>query len=222
MQTTTRRTRPPRTKRWINRIENGVVHACVLDTKGVTHDVKFDERDLSLWEAHTWFTTKVVRSNQSPAAYLCRSEPIEDAYAACRGKRHIYFHREVLDAPDHLEGDHVNGDGLDNRRANLRLCTHKMNMRNRAQSTTHRSSPVRGVTWCKQQRQWMARVTLPDGTQVNLGRFDSLVEAATVRVVAERKHSGNFAAWISRRDYGDLTEELILLADLSAEVFRTE
>jgi hypothetical protein len=59
-----------------------------------------------------------------------------NSFYACRGIRGIkhktiYMHRVILDAPDTMEVDHINGDTLDNRRCNIRLATGSMNQKNR-------------------------------------------------------------------------------------------
>ena len=53
------------------------------------------------------------------------------------GKKKIYLHRMLLDAPDGQRVDHRNGDPLDNRKANLRLATHQQNMFNRRKAKTY-------------------------------------------------------------------------------------
>ena len=45
--------------------------------------------------------------------------------------RHVLMHRLIMQPPPHLVVDHLNGDGLDNRRCNLRICTHAENAQNR-------------------------------------------------------------------------------------------
>lgn len=91
----------------------------------------------------------------------------------------ILLHREILGLPrfdDGREGEHKNGDGLDNRRANLRVATHAENMQN---SSSHRFSisSHRGVTYDKARRKWKAQVFL-NGKAVFQARFTTEEEAA--------------------------------------------
>lgn len=59
-------------------------------------------------------------------------------------RRVIYMHRWILQAPDGIEVDHISGDGLDNRRENLRLATPRQNSENRT-GPTRSASGYRGV-----------------------------------------------------------------------------
>lgn len=57
-----------------------------------------------------------------------------------RRERKLLLHRQITGCPDHLVVDHLNGDGLDNRVANLRVCTQAENLRNR-RKRKHRTGP---------------------------------------------------------------------------------
>jgi len=78
--------------------------------------------------------------------------------------------------PKGMQIDHINGDGLDNRLENLRLCTNMQNHWNRHRSIEH-SSKYKGVHWDKVNRRW--RVTIGYmNKNISVGHFDSEEEAA--------------------------------------------
>lgn len=92
--------------------------------------------------------------------------------------------------------DHINGDGLDNRRANLRLATPLQNARNRAIQCNN-TSGVRGVSWSVPSQKWRARI-MTCGVSIDLGLFDDIEGAAAARRTAEREHFGEFSTIVSR------------------------
>jgi len=87
--------------------------------------------------------------------------------------------------------DHINGDGLDNRRENLRPATRSQNMANRRK--LHGLSQFKGVSWCERDAGWRARITV-GGRQIFLGRFADQESAARCYDAAARAHFGDFAA----------------------------
>jgi len=91
------------------------------------------------------------------------------------GKR-IYMHRQILDAPKGKVVDHKDGNGLKNRKSNLRLCTRAQNMRNR-RPWLRCSSKYKGVSWDTCGNHWRARITF-NGKKIHIGHFDDEVEAA--------------------------------------------
>jgi len=107
-----------------------------------------------------------------------------NAYYAVRsskrqnGKRkQIYMHREILGlkASDSRQTDHINGNGLDNRRSNLRICTHAQNQHNR--HSIRGKSKFKGCSWNKSAKKWQAHISF-EGRLIFLGYFDSEIEAA--------------------------------------------
>jgi hypothetical protein len=97
------------------------------------------------------------------------------------------MHRELLSAPAGLEVDHINGDKLDNRRANLRLATIGQNRQNAARRKDN-TSGVKGVSWKRGENKWRARIVV-DGKERHLGLFDRLEDAErAVRTGREALH----------------------------------
>lgn len=103
----------------------------------------------------------------------------------------VRLSRELLNAPGDMQVDHINGDGLDNRRSNLRLATCAQNQRNQRPQTGV-SSRYRGVCWDKSSRQWHTMITVA-GRRIFLGRFADEADAARVYDDAARLHHGEFA-----------------------------
>lgn len=82
--------------------------------------------------------------------------------------------------------DHINGDGLDNRIANLRDITHKENIQNqRRAAKNNESSGILGVGWFEPRQKWRAQIG-HDGRSIHLGYFDTADEARTYYLVAKR------------------------------------
>lgn len=87
--------------------------------------------------------------------------------------------------------DHINGNKLDNRRANLRLATNQQNKWNRG-SRLGSSSRYVGVAYYPVTKRWIARIKL-SGTQVNIGYFSTELEAAWMRDQYALELHGEFA-----------------------------
>ncbi len=108
----------------------------------------------------------------------------------------VYMHRLIARTPIGHETDHINGDGLDNRRANLRIATPSQNSANmwkprRPDGRPH-SSIYKGVTLCKLSGKWQAKITVAQHCR-SLGRFTSEIEAARAYDAAAEAAWGDFA-----------------------------
>lgn len=107
------------------------------------------------------------------------------------GGRRIYLHRHILQTRAPVI-DHRNGDGLDNRRANFRCCTHRSNARNhpiRTDSTTG----FKGVDYVKKLQKYRARILTRAGQRLHLGTFPFPDQAARAYDRAAKKHYGRYA-----------------------------
>lgn len=101
------------------------------------------------------------------------------------------MHREILKAPDGVNVDHINGNGLDNRRCNLRLCTDQQNNWN-ARTRKDNSSGYKGVSWHKHQKKWQAQIGL-NGKRISLGYFKDKLEAKQAYDAKAKEWFGEFA-----------------------------
>lgn len=102
------------------------------------------------------------------------------------------IHRVIVGATSpSIEVDHINGNPLDNRRENLRLCTRKENARNRRKSRNC-SSRFKGVSWNQRSQKWHAYIYVGD-RQRNLGKYDDENQAAQAYDKAARELHGDYA-----------------------------
>jgi hypothetical protein len=90
-----------------------------------------------------------------------------------------------------VEVDHRNGDGLDNRRCNLRLCTRAQNCQS-MKIAPGKASLFRGVTWHAASNSWRARISLV-GKRLHLGLFSEERAAAKAYDDAAKELHGEFA-----------------------------
>ncbi len=106
-------------------------------------------------------------------------------------QRKILMHREILQTLKGTETDHINGDRLDNRRYNLRVCTHSQNMMN--QRKTRGCSRFKGVHWHKAHKKWHAKIKKERKNQ-HIGYFDVEDNAALAYNEAATELFGEFAS----------------------------
>jgi hypothetical protein len=88
-----------------------------------------------------------------------------------------------------MEVDHRDGDGLNNRRSNLRCATHAQNNQNKVMQP--HSSRFKGVYWKQKDQRWVAYITA-NGKRYHLGSFRHEEDAAQARLAAAEKLHGSF------------------------------
>lgn len=109
------------------------------------------------------------------------------------GKRtSLQMHRFIMSVFDSKTIiDHINGNGLDNRKDNLRICTQAENTRNRSKSLNN-TSGFKGVYWHKYDKKWHAQIII-NYKKIHLGIFTCKIEAAQAYNQAAIKYHGEFA-----------------------------
>ena len=85
----------------------------------------------------------------------------------------IYLHRVINNTPADMETDHINGDGLDNRKDNLRSVSKRENAQNKHAPKTSRFP---GVLWHKGKQRWRAQIRI-NGKTKYLGHFKNEIDA---------------------------------------------
>ncbi len=136
--------------------------------------MSLDDVDAPLAE-HKWFAMRAGRT-----FYAARNVSLGGGRW-----RLVLAHRAVLglERGDRTRADHINGDGLDNRRANLRVATAQQNMHNRTRTHIGATSMYRGVHWNVNAKRWQSRIAC-DGKQRHLGYFRDELEAARAYDIA--------------------------------------
>jgi hypothetical protein len=142
-------------------------------TKGMVATV--DACDYARISRHRWYACK-----RGEKYYARRQEK----------RRYIYMHREICRAAAGMVVDHIDGNGLNNRSSNLRLCTVRQNMWNRR--PTGGRSIYKGVCRRAGKKKWAAQISRR-GRRYHVGYFDSEIEAAKAYDKKAKELFGEFA-----------------------------
>lgn len=118
----------------------------------------------------------------------------KDAFYArhsVKGKKGIRMHRMIMDFPNIGMIDHKDGDGLNNQRDNLRVCTNTQNLRN-MKPRKNTSSKYKGVSYYSRDDNWIGRIGVKNKSR-HLGYFESELEAAIIYNITARRYFGEYA-----------------------------
>jgi len=149
--------------------------------KGATVKFLHDPEDANFVEQYTW-----IISNHG---YAQRRVPFKKD-----GKRTyqtFLFHRELMGAEAGQIVDHINGNTLDNRKSNLRICTASESVMNTRPHKDKKHSIYKGVTFHKARKKYFAQIQ-KGGVKRNLGYFDTPEAAAIAYNTAAKEWFGEF------------------------------
>lgn len=156
---------------------------------------KIDTADIALVLAYKWCAHTHTDHRDSAATYA-----ISSASAQGGSRLSLKMHRLIAGARDGEYVDHVNGDGLDNRRANLRICSNKENTANKTAYLERKRlrGGYLGVSRAP-SNGWRAQINAGEQrgyyrSSIYLGTYNSPEEAARAYDIAAVQHFGEFAA----------------------------
>lgn len=106
--------------------------------------------------------------------------------------KYVLMHREIVNAPKHMQVDHINGNSLDNRKTNLRLCSNKQNNYNKKNPNKSNKLKIKGVYFHNKKKKFIAQIQI-DKKNIHLGQFNVLGDADSAYRKAEDKYYGKFS-----------------------------
>lgn len=139
-----------------------------------------DSEDFEFLNRWKWFAIQIGRK-----------------YYAVRSKREgktnkrIYLHRQILKAQLKEVVDHIDGDGLNNKKVNLRVCSRAENVRNQSVRVTSKSG-YKGVSWENGKQLWRADISV-NGHSKFLGHYQTKEKAAKAYNEMALEYHGEFA-----------------------------
>lgn len=128
-----------------------------------------DEEDYKELNKYNWYV-----SNEGTNKYAARkARKGEEGWINGKHSKTIRMHRVILNAPEGTQIDHINGNGLDNRKENLMFTTQRQNTQNKHIKKT---SKYPGVYYDKNRKKWAASIRI-NGVKKFLERHDTEEEA---------------------------------------------
>lgn len=136
-----------------------------------------DESDFATLSEFKWCAARIGKTHYAVAKI---------------GGKTRYMHRLIMGSPKSRVVDHMDRDGLNNQRSNLRIATTSQNIIN-SDLRKNNSSGFTGVAWLKTRNKWVAYITVMQ-KRIYLGVFCRKEEALAARIYAEKQHFGQFSS----------------------------
>jgi len=140
-----------------------------------------DDEDYNLLNVWTW-SYQMIRSAGSFREYAGSKIHIEGKHRAIRMHQLITGYKET---------DHIDGNGLNNQKNNLRPATRSQNTQNKRKKAGIKSQ-YKGITFSKKWNKWVANIW-ENGKQHYLGAYKSEEEAAMAYDQAAKQRFGEYA-----------------------------
>lgn len=148
---------------------------------GSDHSTIIDDVDFQRVSKFKWFPSKGRGTTYAIGKVKRRGGIIET----------VRMHQFIIGKKRGKWIDHIDGNGLNNSRSNLRRCSPKQNEGNSNMKSTN-TSGFKGVSWDSKRYKWAACIAINYKT-IHLGRFSEKLDAANAYDIAAKKHFGRFA-----------------------------
>lgn len=143
--------------------------------------VLIDANDYNVFREYSWHASTCKKST-----YVLSNH----------SKPALRLHRLLMNCPEGMVVDHINGNGLDNRRKNLRICTVAENNRNKKPERLEtNTSKYKGVYWRPERKKWIARLW-HNNKKIQFGSFVKEIDAALAYNAGAKRVFGEFA-WLN-------------------------
>ena len=138
-----------------------------------------DDEDYERLSKHKWYAQKTKNT-----WYAVRT--IGDG----KEQKTILMHREILNIPKGFGTDHINHNGVDNKKGNIRRCNQSQNLQNKRK--TKGTSRYKGVSWYGRHKKWYVQI-VHNGQWHGLGYYDNEILAAKAYDRRAKELFGEFA-----------------------------
>ena len=154
------------------------------NSKWGPQELIIDEEDKWILDEYSWclWTTDNYHTFYVVSRYSMKEKRL------IKGKR---LHRLIMNPPDNMVIDHINGNGLDNRKSNLRITTQAKNNRNARKRKNAITSEYKGVHYDKRSNKWIAQIQI-NKKKIHLGYHLTELEAAEAYNQGCIKFHGNY------------------------------
>lgn len=144
---------------------------------------KVDDSDYDFLNKHKW---TLAKGRLYHSIYAKRN-----IYIGYKKHKTVYMHSVLLNTPHGMDTDHIDGDGLNNQRHNLRICSRADNLKNR-KSQSNNISGFKGVCWDNDKKKWRAYISCNKKWH-HLGFFIDKLEAYKTYCSASLKYHKSFS-----------------------------
>jgi len=149
------------------------------------HIILIDDEDYDKIKGYTW--SIALRGRLSKTFYISGYK-----HKSGRNAYRPFLHRLIMDCPDGFCVDHINGNALDNRKQNLRICTQQQNSFNSNKQNIKTSSVYKGVTFDKARNKYQAQIKINYKHKI-IGRYETEDQAAIAYNIAALENFGEYA-----------------------------